>query len=127
MLARNMGPALGIGISLHAWEYLNGLAIPFVAVVFANVDPSAGSMPLFYLVQIKLFSITLGYNADVFLHWGAPFMRDPIFVATTLGLRDASLLPTTPPYALVVLLIYTISFFGLTLWILHRRDVTYGP
>jgi ABC-type transport system involved in multi-copper enzyme maturation permease subunit len=126
VLARNMGPALGVGISLHALEYLNGLAIPFVAVIFANVDPSVGGVPLFYRLQIKLFSISLGYNADVFLHWGAPFMRDPIFVAMTLGLRDASLLPTTPTNALALLSGYTVLFFGLTLWILLRRDVTYG-
>jgi ABC-type transport system involved in multi-copper enzyme maturation permease subunit len=127
VLARNMGPALGVGIGLHTLEYLYGLVIPFIAVVFANADSSGKGVPLIYSLQIKLFSITLGYNADLFLYWGAPFMRDPVFVAQTLGLSDASLLPTTPTNALALLSGYTVLFFGWTLWLIHRRDVTYGP
>ncbi|HEY44024.1 MAG TPA: ABC transporter permease subunit [Anaerolineae bacterium] len=127
VLARNMGPALGVGIGLHTLEYLYGLVIPFLAVVSASADLIGGDVPLIYRLQIKLFSITLGYNADLFLYWGAPYMRDPIFVAQTLGLNDVSLMPTTPTYALALLSGYTVLFFGLTLWLLQRRDVTYGP
>jgi ABC-type transport system involved in multi-copper enzyme maturation permease subunit len=124
ILACNPGPAMGVGIGLHTFELLNGFAIPFVAVVFGNL--SGSEIPWFYKVQIKLFSITLGYNADVFLNWGAPFPRDPMFVAKTLGLSDASLLPSTPPRSGIILLIYVVIFLFWMMRILYRRDVSYG-
>jgi ABC-type transport system involved in multi-copper enzyme maturation permease subunit len=124
VLARNPGPAMGVGIGLHTFELLNGFVIPFVAVIFGNI--SGSEVPWFYKVQIRLFSFTLGYNADVFLNWGAPFSRDPLFVAKTLGLSDTSLLPSTPLRSGIMFLVYAVIFLGWMMWILHRRDVSYG-
>jgi ABC-type transport system involved in multi-copper enzyme maturation permease subunit len=123
VLARNAGPAMGVGIGLHTFELLNGFAIPFIAVVFGNL--SGSEVPWFYKVQIRLFSYTLGYNADVFLNWGAPFSRDPIFVASTLGLSDASLLPSTPTRSGIILVIYVILFLVWMMRILQHRDISY--
>jgi ABC-type transport system involved in multi-copper enzyme maturation permease subunit len=124
VLARNAGPAMGVGIGLHTFELLNGFVIPFIAVVFGNL--SGSEVPWFYMMQVKLFSITLGYNADVFLNWGAPFSYDPVFVAKTLGLSNATLLPSTPLNSGIVLLVYAILFLVWMVRILHRRDVSYG-
>ena len=127
VLARNMGPALGVGIGLHTLEYLYGMVLPIFAVIFANVDPTGEAVPWFYRVQMKLFSLSLGYNSDVFLNWGAPFSRDAIFIEGTLGLSSETLLPTTPERGLAFLLGYTIVFFGWTMWLFRRRDVRFGP
>jgi ABC-type transport system involved in multi-copper enzyme maturation permease subunit len=127
VLARNMGPALGVGIGLHTLEYLYGMVLPIMATVFANVDPTGEAVPWILRVQIIIFSLTLGYNSDLFLSWGAPFARDPMFVAGTLGLRSDTLLPTTPERGLVFLVGYTIVFFGWTIWLFRRRDVRFGP
>jgi hypothetical protein len=112
-----------VGIGLHTFELLNGFVIPFVAVVAGNV--SGSELPWFYKLQVKLFSVTLGYNADVFLNWGAPFSKDPVFVAKTLGLNDASLLPSTPLRSGIILLIFAVLFLLWMIWILQRRDLTY--
>jgi ABC-type transport system involved in multi-copper enzyme maturation permease subunit len=126
VLARNMGPALGVGIGLHTLEYLYGLVLPFIATVFANVDPTGEAVPWFYRMQIKVFSFTLGYNSDLFLSWGAPFTRDAMFVTSTLGLRGDTLLPTTPGRGLVFMVGYTVVFFVWTMWLFRRRDVRCG-
>lgn len=126
VLARNMGPALGVGIGLRALEYLYGLVMPIFAVI-ANADPTGEAVPWIYLLQIKVFSYSLGYNSDLFLSWGAPFTRDAIFVTGTLGLGSDTFLPTTPERGLVFMVGYTILFFGWTMWIFHRRDVRFGP
>jgi ABC-type transport system involved in multi-copper enzyme maturation permease subunit len=127
VLARTMGPALGVGIGLHTLEYIYGLVLPIFATIFANVDPTGEAAPWFYRIQMQLFSLSLGYNSDVFLNWGAPFCRDAIFIEGTLGLSRETLLPTTPERGLAFLLGYTIVFFGWTMWLLRRRDVRFGP
>ncbi|OGO18077.1 MAG: hypothetical protein A2Z14_07565 [Chloroflexi bacterium RBG_16_48_8] len=124
VLARNAGPAMGVAIGLHTFELLNGFVIPFVAVVFGNVPGS--EIPWIYRVQVRLLSVTLGYNADVFLNWDAPFSRDAIFVAKALGLSNASLLPSTPLKSAIILMIFTGLFMLWMMRILHRRDVSYG-
>jgi ABC-type transport system involved in multi-copper enzyme maturation permease subunit len=124
VLARNAGPAMGVGIGLHTFELLNGFVIPFVAVIFGNL--SGSEIPWIYKIQVELFSITLGYNADVFLNWGAPFSHDPLFVAKTLGLSEASLLPSTPPRSGIILLLYAATFLIWMMRILRRRDISYG-
>ena len=124
VLARNPGPAMAVGIGLHTFEYLNGLVIPFVAVVFGNL--SGSEIPWFYKIQVRIFSLSLGYNADIFQNWGAPFTRDPLFVAKTLGLNDASLLPSTPLRSGIILIIFVALFLSWTVGILQRRDVSYG-
>lgn len=127
VLARNMGPALGVGIGLHTLEVIYGLVLPIFATIFANADPTGEAVPWFYRVQMQLFSLSLGYNSGVFLNWGAPFSRDAIFIEGTLGLSSETLLPTTPERGLAFLLGYTIVFFGWTMWILRRRDIRFGP
>jgi ABC-type transport system involved in multi-copper enzyme maturation permease subunit len=126
VLARNMGPALGVGIGTHTLEYLYGFALPVFATVFANVDSRGGSVPWFYSVQIEVFSVTLGYNADLFMNWGIPFARDAMFITGTLGLRGDTLLPTTPWRGLIFMLGYAVVFLAGTLWIFQRRDVKCG-
>jgi len=126
VLARNMGPALGVGIGLHTLEYLYGLVLPFIATVFANVDPSGEAVPWFYHIQIKVFSLTLGYNSDLFLNWGAPFSRDAVFITSTLGLSGDTLLPTTPWRGLTFMVGYTVVFLVWTIWLFRRRDVRCG-
>jgi len=126
VLARNMGPALGVGIGIHTLEYLYGFALPFFATIFANVESRGGSVPWFYSIQIEVFGMTLGYNADLFLNWGAPFARDAMFVTGTLGLRSETLLPITPWRGLIFMLGYMIVFLALTLRLFHRRDVLCG-
>ncbi len=126
VLARNMGPALGVGIGLHVLEYLYGLVMPIFAVI-ASADPTGEAVPWIYRLQIKVFSYSLGYNSDLFLCWGAPFTRDAMFVTGTLGLGSDTFLPTTPERGLVFMVGYTILFFGWTMWLFHRRDVRFGP
>jgi ABC-type transport system involved in multi-copper enzyme maturation permease subunit len=126
VLARNMGPALGVGIGLHSLEYLYGLVLPFIAIVFANVDRTGDAVPWFYRFQIRLFSYTLGYNADIFLSWGTPYTRDAMFVTSTLGLGGDTLLPTTPERGLAFIVSYSVVFFLWTLGLFHRRDVRCG-
>ncbi len=123
VLARNAGPALGVGIALRAYEYLNGFGIPIIATVIATSGEV--KVPLIFHWMVRVFSITLGYNADVFLNWGARFLMDPILVAITIGLGDETILPTTPWRATAVLMVYIVFFLGLAVWILRRRDVTY--
>lgn len=127
VLARNMGPALGVGIGLHTLEYLYGIALPIMATLFAHADPTGEAVPFFFRAQIEVFSFTLGYNSELFLSWGAPFARDPMFIMGTLGLGSDTLLPTTPGRGLAFLVGYTVVFFGWTMWILRRRDVRFGP
>ncbi len=126
VMARNMGPALGVGIGTHTLEVLYGLALPFFATIFANVETRGGAVPWFYRIQIEVFSLTLGYNSDVFLNWGAPFARDAIFITGTLGLGGETLLPITPWRGLIFMLGYTVVFLVWAMWIFHRRDVRCG-
>jgi len=121
-----MGPALGVGIGIHTLEYLYGFALPFIATIFANVETRGGVVPWFYRVQIEVFGVTLGYNADLFLNWGAPFTRDALFVTGTLGLSGDTLLPTTPWRGLIFMLGYSVVFLAGTLWLFRRRDVRVG-
>jgi ABC-type transport system involved in multi-copper enzyme maturation permease subunit len=126
VLARHPGPALGLGIALHALEVLNGLVLPFVATVIANAQVTGIEVPRLYLWQVELFSVTLGYNANVFLHWGTPFQGDAIYILKTMGLEYETLLPVTPWRAMVLLVGYIVVFLGWAMWILQRRDITYG-
>ena len=73
VLARRAGPAMGVGIGLHFYEFLNGLILPIMAVALAGADGATASG--IWRWQLRVLSVTLGYNADVLLHWGAPFMR----------------------------------------------------
>ena len=124
VLARQAGPAMGVGIGLHAWEFLNGFALP----VMADAVASGAEVPLVFRWQIRLWSVTLGYSADVFLNWGSPFMKSVFAASTPPSLEPVggTLLPTTPWRAVAFLAGYTALFLGWAMWILRRRDVTYG-
>jgi ABC-type transport system involved in multi-copper enzyme maturation permease subunit len=126
VLGRNAGPAMGVGIGIHALELLYGLALPFLKMVITNADRSGAQVPLFYRWQVNLYRVTLGYNADIFLNWGSPHTRDAINVSKTIGLSSETLLSANPWSATVVLLGYMALFMGWTVWTLRRRDVTYG-
>jgi ABC-type transport system involved in multi-copper enzyme maturation permease subunit len=107
-------------------EYLYGVMMPIFATIFANVDSAVEAMPWIYRIQLRIFSLTLGYNADLFLSWGPPFAHDVLFIEGTLGLSGESLLPTTPERGLAFMVGYTIVFFALTMWVFRRRDVSFG-
>jgi ABC-type transport system involved in multi-copper enzyme maturation permease subunit len=126
VLGRNAGPAMGVGIGIHTLELLYGLALPFVGMVIANAEATGGQVPLIYRWQVNLYHVTLGFNADIFLNWGSPHTRDAIYLAKTIGLNSETFLTENPWRAAVVLLVYTALFLGWTIWILRRRDVTYG-
>ncbi len=126
VVARNMGPALGVGIGTHTLEYLYGLALPFFAAIFSDVETRGGSAPWFYRIQIDIFSLTLGYNSDVFLNWGAPFAREAMFISGTFGLGGETLLPTSPWRGLTFMVSYTVVFLAWTMWLFQRRDVRCG-
>jgi ABC-type transport system involved in multi-copper enzyme maturation permease subunit len=123
ILGRSAGPALGLGITLHAFEFLNGYVIPIVAAVITSANRT--DVPLIYHWQIKLFSITLGYNANIFLNWDNPHMADTLYIVKTIGLGWETLQPSTPERALLMMAGFTILFLGWTVWILRRRDLTY--
>jgi ABC-type transport system involved in multi-copper enzyme maturation permease subunit len=123
VLARQAGPAMGLGIGLHAYEFLNGFVLPAMADALAR----GAQLPLIFRWQVKLWSITLGYSADVFLNWGSPFLKSILTVTTPASLDFAgeTILPTTPWRAVVILVGYTILFLGWAMWIIRRRDMTY--
>ena len=132
VLARHAGPALGVAIGLHFYEYLNGFVLPILAMALAGAS-NADVAPV-WRWQMGLHSVTVGYNADVFLNWGSPFMRaffasrpeaKVLFVNLT-DLGNDTLLPTTPWRAVSFLAGYTVLFLAWAMWILYRRDVTYG-
>jgi ABC-type transport system involved in multi-copper enzyme maturation permease subunit len=127
VLGRRAGPALGVGIGLHAFEFLNGFVLPIVAL--ATAHSGGQEVPLIWRWQLRVFSITLGYNADVLLNWGSPFQRTSIIealgAASTVELGAHTLLPTAPWRAVAFLAGYTVPFLGWAIWILHRRDLTY--
>lgn len=121
VLGRHAGPAMGVGIGLHALEYLMGLMIPIFGIAMAN----GAEIPFIYQLLVRLQSVTLGFNADVFLNWGSPLtMSMPIGSPLLLG-ADA-MLSLDPWRALTILSVYVLLFSGWTVWILHRRDVSYG-
>ena len=121
VLARQAGPAMGVGIGLHLFEYLNGLVLPIIALATA----SGAEVPLFYRMQVRLLSFSIGYNADVLLYWGSPF-GEVGFFSSAMELGGDTLLPTIPWRAVAILTGYTVLFLGWAMWILRRRDMTYG-
>ncbi|NIM95936.1 MAG: hypothetical protein GTO18_19735 [Anaerolineales bacterium] len=120
VLARHSGPAIGVGIGLHFFEVLFAFVLP----LFALIASIAGA-PVIFQSVVNFVSVTLGYNADVFITWGKPTMEG-VFMASRAGLGGDSTLPTAPLRATVFLMGYMLLFFGWALWILRRRDVTYG-
>jgi ABC-type transport system involved in multi-copper enzyme maturation permease subunit len=118
VLARQAGPVVGVGIGLRAIEILFGLVLPIIEILIA----SGADMPLIFRLEAKLFSVTIGYSADIFLNWGRSF-AEAALTASKIGLD--SNLPASPWRAVAFLAGYTILFLGGATWIFRRRDVTY--
>lgn len=123
VLARGPGPAVGLSVSLHAFEYLSGTALPLLALA----EASGGSIPAVFSWPIRLLSVMIGYSAEVLLHWGSPFLRSVLAASTPPPLlEDTRLLPTDPWRAVALLTGYTLVCFGLASRTLRRRDLTGG-
>lgn len=131
-VGRQPGLALGLGIGTHFFAFGWGFVLPMIAIALggtANAD-----VPLVWRGHLRAFSLTLGYNADVLLYWGSPFMKafgaatpeGKLLFLQTIELGSGSLLPTTPWRAVAYVAGYTVLFLGGALWVLYRRDVTYG-
>lgn len=129
VLGRHAGPAMGVGIGLHTLERLNTLALPVFAISFAALSENGVQVPPFlrFLENlVRLLSVSIGYNAEVFLHWGAPLRIDPSFVASIIGVNSKVLLPSGPWRSVAFLAGYTAIFLGWAILLLRRRDVIYG-
>jgi ABC-type transport system involved in multi-copper enzyme maturation permease subunit len=128
VVARNAGPAMGLGIILHTFERLLGFGIPMMMLPFSILNPNTTEMPpLFHILKflLKLLSVTVGYNTDFLVNWGPSNYLDPAFLADITGLEGEALLPTSPWRAVGLLAGYIILFFVWAMRILRRRDVTY--
>jgi len=129
VLARNAGPAMGLGIVLHTFEIALGYGVPAMLLPFMAVDPNTVELPfLFKLLDFmaKVLSITLGYNAEIFLNWGAPYHLNPEFITSLVGVEGQGILPTSQWRATAILAVYVVLFLGWALRIIQRRDITYS-
>lgn len=118
VLACHAGPALGVNIAIHAIERLTALFVPAVLIPLSSIQNSGGEIPAplrLFEVQSRVLNVSLGYNAEVFVHWGSLFAAQ---------IRNADLLPDSPWRASAFLAGYTILFLSWAIWILHRRDIT---
>jgi ABC-type transport system involved in multi-copper enzyme maturation permease subunit len=116
VLARQPGPAMGVGIGLRTFELLGGLFVPAFSLL-ANVEGILRIFPL----TIRIFTATVGYNAEILMRWGeqVALIEGAEIIAE---LDNGFLLPTDPWRAVVILTIYLLVFTSLSLWILSRRD-----
>jgi ABC-type transport system involved in multi-copper enzyme maturation permease subunit len=121
VLARQAGPALGVGLSIHFFEHVDSFMLPFFMISQNGVE-----MPWFFRVQGKILAVTPGYNANVFLYWGPPVSILPQLVDALRAAGATFAIPTDPWRAVAFLVGYTIVPLGLAMWILHRRDITYA-
>ena len=120
ILARRPGPALGVSIALQFIGFGMGSMLPFVAVA----SSLAPRVPVAIVALIRLYSVTIGYSADIFLHWGIRMVK-PTGAIGAIVMVDSSMLPVSPWRAVAFLLVYTALFLAWTAWILRRRDVTH--
>jgi ABC-type transport system involved in multi-copper enzyme maturation permease subunit len=123
VLGRNAGPAMGLGIGLHTFEVLMALFVQPMGILFLE---RGVELPFFIDWPAKLLSVSLGYNADVFLHWGPPGLASQAMAEALATTGQPSVLPTDPWRGAAFLAGYTLLFLGLTIWIMNRRDVTYA-
>jgi ABC-type transport system involved in multi-copper enzyme maturation permease subunit len=121
VLARQAGPALGVGLSIHFLEYFMGLMLPFFVVSQTGVE-----MPWFFRVEGKILAVTPGYNASVFLYWGPPVSIMPQLVDALRAAGATFTVPIDPWRAVAFLVGYTVVSLGLAMWVLRRRDITYA-
>lgn len=123
VLARHAGPALGVVLGLHFIETFVGAFLPAVEATYAA---TGADVPLVLRWLGDMLGVTLGYNADVVLHWGPPEGIAQGLVEALGGASEQALVPTDPWRGVVFLAAYTLLSLGLAVWIFHRRDVTYG-
>ena len=119
VLARQAGPAMGVGIGLRTFELLGSLFVPAFSLL-ANAE---GILRIFPLI-IRIFTATVGYNAEILMRWGEQVTLIE-GVEILLDLNSGFLLPTDPWRAVAILAIYLLAFTSLSFWILSRRDVGY--
>ena len=120
---------MGLGIILHTFERLLGMVIPAMMLPFTTIDPNIVELPpFFHFMEFlsKILSVTLGYNANIFLNWGPPNHMSPAHLASLVGIEGRAILPTSEWRAVAVLAGYIILFLGWALRIIQQRDVTYG-
>jgi ABC-type transport system involved in multi-copper enzyme maturation permease subunit len=113
VLARNAGPALGVGIGLHFLEYFCAFMLPAFTLALSEV----GTMPRLALWALRLFSLSPNYNAEMLLNWGPSMLLERV---------SKYLLVTDPWMSTLLLAVYTLLSLGLAIWSLSRRDVVYG-
>jgi ABC-type transport system involved in multi-copper enzyme maturation permease subunit len=118
VLARQAGPAVGVGIGLRAMEILSGLVLPIMEILIS----SDADVPLIFRLETHLFSVTIGYSAEIFVNWGRAF-TEAALTASKIGLESD--MPASPWRAVAFLAGYTILFLGGAMWVLRRRDITY--
>jgi len=121
VVARQAGPALGVGLSLHFLEYFMGLALPLFLISGPGVE-----IPWFFRVEGKILAVTPGYNASVFLYWGPPVSILPQLVDAMRAGGATFTIPTDPWRAIAFLVGYTVMSLCLAMWVLRRRDITYA-
>lgn len=120
VVARQAGPALGVGLSIHFLEHFMSFMLPFFIISQTGVE-----MPWFFRVEGKILAVTPGYNANVFLYWGPPVSILPQLMDALRAAGATFAIPTDPWRAVAFLVGYTLVSLGLAMWILHRRDITY--
>jgi ABC-type transport system involved in multi-copper enzyme maturation permease subunit len=117
VLARQAGPAMGVGIGLRTFELLGGLFVPAFSLL-ANVEGILRIFPL----TIRIFTATVGYNAEILMRWGeqVTLIEGAEIIAEV---NSGFILPTDPWRAVAILGGYLVVFTALSVWILSRRDV----
>jgi hypothetical protein len=120
VLAGRAAPAVGVGLPIRFLEFGCGYMLP---ILVAAARLGGGELPGIYSGVIRLFSVTVGFGAETFVHWGAPIVKPAGAVGMT-ELVDTALLPTSAWRGAVLLVCYSALFLGWAVWILRRRDLT---
>ena len=119
VLARQPGPAMGVGIGLRTFELMGKLMVP----LFSLLATGEGALLIFEVI-LRAFTATVGYNAEILMTWG----RGVTMIEGTEIIADLNsgfILPNDPLWAMAILAVYLIVFASLSVWILRRRDVEY--
>jgi ABC-type transport system involved in multi-copper enzyme maturation permease subunit len=117
VLARQAGPAMGVGLGLRTFELMGGLFVP----AFSLLANSEGILRIFPFI-LRIFTVTVGYNAEILMRWGEQVTLIE-GAEILLEQNNGFLLPTDPWRAGAILVIYLVVFTFLSHWILGRRDV----
>jgi hypothetical protein len=120
VLGRRAAPAAGVGLPIRFLEFGGAHMFP---ILVAAARLGGQQLPAIYSVLVRLYSVTLGFGAETFIHWGAPIIKPAGGVGAT-ELVDTALLPTSPWRGAALLVSYSALFLGWAVWILRRRDLT---